>query len=83
MHVLPCAAGLCVILVHLPALLARAVLPSLLPLRVALFDPLTQIPTDMLLPLLLRIFLPFTVEHLRFKGVVKAAVRWWLVLAGR
>eukprot|EP00775_Hariotina_reticulata_P005539 gene5539-5775_t len=76
-------AGLCVILVHLPALLARAVVPSLLPLRVALFDPLPQIPADMLWPLLLRIFIPFTVEHIRFKGVVKAVVRWWFVLAGR
>lgn len=30
-------------LVHLPALLAQALVPSLYPLRVAMFDPLTQV----------------------------------------
>ncbi|KAF6256292.1 hypothetical protein COO60DRAFT_1702419 [Scenedesmus sp. NREL 46B-D3] len=58
-------AGVCVALVHLPALLAQALVPSLYPLRVAMFDPLTQIPADMLL---LHIFIPFTVEHVRVKG---------------
>ena len=30
------------VLVHIPALIAKKLLPSLYPLRLALFDPLTQ-----------------------------------------
>lgn len=73
-------AGLCVVIVHLPALLARALVPSLYPLRLAMFDPLTQIPADMLL---LHILIPFTVEHVRVKRAVKGAVKVWLQWAGR
>jgi hypothetical protein len=36
-------AGLCVALVYAPASLARWALPWLYPLKVALFDPLTQV----------------------------------------
>jgi hypothetical protein len=39
-----------------------------------------QIPADMLL---LHIFIPFTVEHVRVKGAVRAVVAWWLQWAGR
>jgi hypothetical protein len=35
--------GLCVVLVHIPALVATALIPSLYPLRLALFDPLNQV----------------------------------------
>lgn len=38
-----CLAGLCVILVHFPALIAKSLVPSIYPLRLALFDPLTQV----------------------------------------
>lgn len=31
------------VLVHIPALIAKALIPSLYPLRLALFDPLTQV----------------------------------------
>jgi hypothetical protein len=41
---------------------------------------LRQIPADMLL---LHIFIPFTVEHVRVKGAVRAVVQWWLQWAGR
>lgn len=133
------------VLVHIPALIAKALIPSLYPLRLALFDPLTQvgcltgtrpradaamlcytkgctvvcaaagpmaaaapcqqlsvkcttrcrradlhpcaalalllqIPADMLL---MHIFIPFTVEHVRVKGAVKAAVQAWLRLVAR
>jgi hypothetical protein len=33
--------------------------------------------------LLLHIFIPFTVEHVRVKGAVRAVVQWWLQWAGR
>lgn len=42
LHDVSCS-GLAVVLVHIPALLARQLIPSLYPLRVALFDPLTQV----------------------------------------
>jgi hypothetical protein len=46
----PCPpAGLCVILVHFPALIAKSLLPSLYPLRLALFDPLTQVGWNLLI----------------------------------
>jgi len=35
------------VLVHIPALLAKALIPSLYPLRLALFDPLTQVRSKM------------------------------------
>lgn len=41
---------------------------------------LLQIPADMLL---MHIFIPFTVEHVRVKGAVKAAVQTWLQLVAR
>lgn len=34
-------------LVHIPALLAKALIPSLYPLKLALFDPLTQVCSQM------------------------------------
>ena len=33
--------------------------------------------------LLLHIFIPFTVEHVRVKGAVKAAVQAWLRMVAR
>lgn len=45
--VCPCLpAGLVVILVHFPALIAKSLVPSLYPLRLALFDPLTQVSSS-------------------------------------
>ena len=72
-------AGLCVVLVHLPALLAQQIAPQLLPLHIQLFDPLTHIPADMLL---FHIFIPFTVEHVRVKAFLKEVVGLWLQFAG-
>lgn len=46
----------------------------------AALAPLLQIPADMLL---MHIFIPFTVEHVRVKGAVKAAVQAWLRLVAR
>ncbi|KAF8073198.1 SUD1 [Scenedesmus sp. PABB004] len=72
-------ACLCVVLVHVPALAARALAPALWPLRVGLFDPVTQVPADMLL---LHILAPLTLEHVRVREGLKAALRWWLAWAG-
>jgi E3 ubiquitin-protein ligase MARCH6 len=73
------AAGLCVVTVHLPALLAKAFVPQLLPLRVNLFDQLTAIPADLLLS---HIFLPFALEHVKLREACRAFTRAWLGAAG-
>lgn len=72
-------AALCALLVHVPALLARTLVPNLFPLNVLIFDPLTQFPTDMLL---FHIFIPFTVEHMRVRAALRITVRIFLTCAG-
>lgn len=62
------------------------VLSAMTPCRRADLHPcavlalLLQIPADMLL---MHIFIPFTVEHVRVKGAVKAAIQAWLRLVAR
>jgi hypothetical protein len=74
-------AALAVLAVHLPALAARAAAPALFPLRLQLFDPLTQIPADMLV---FHVLVPLvTIEHERLRAALRAGLRAWLRLAGR
>jgi hypothetical protein len=74
-------AALAVLAVHLPALAARALAPGLFPLRLQLFDPLTQIPADMLV---FHVLVPLvTIEHERLRAGLRAGLRAWLCAAGR
>ncbi|GBF99992.1 hypothetical protein Rsub_12719 [Raphidocelis subcapitata] len=74
-------AALGALAVHLPALAARALAPGLFPLRLQLFDPLTQVPADMLV---VHVLVPLaTIEHERLRRAVRRALRGWLWLVER
>lgn len=73
-------AGLCVLLVRLPAILLRSTVPHLFPLRLGFLDPFAQIPADVLL---FHICLPFAIEHMKLRVAVKAVLGLWLRAVGR
>jgi len=70
-----------VLTVHIPALAARALAPGLFPLRLQLYDPLTQIPADVMV---FHVLVPLvTLEHERMRAWLRRGLRGWLGLVGR
>nr|CAD1840119.1 unnamed protein product [Ananas comosus var. bracteatus] len=71
--------SLIVMLVFLPVKLAMRLAPTIFPLDIAIFDPFTEIPADVLL---FQICIPFAIEHFKPRETIKALLRYWFSVVG-
>ncbi|WOK95086.1 putative E3 ubiquitin ligase SUD1 [Canna indica] len=71
--------SLIVMLVFLPVKLAMRLVPSMFPLDITIFDPFTEIPTDVLL---FQICIPFAIEHFKLRTTIKSLLRHWFTAVG-
>ncbi|CAL9780058.1 unnamed protein product [Musa acuminata subsp. burmannicoides] len=71
--------SLIVMLIFLPVKLAMRLAPSIFPLDITIFDPFTEIPTDVLL---FQICIPFAIEHFKLRTTIKSLLRHWFKAVG-
>ncbi|GJZ15969.1 probable E3 ubiquitin ligase SUD1 isoform X2 [Tanacetum coccineum] len=71
--------SLLVMLVFLPVKLAMRMAPSIFPLDIAVSDPFTEIPANMLL---FQICIPFAIEHFKLRATIKSVLRYWFTALG-
>lgn len=66
-------------LVFLPVNLAMHLAPSIFPLDITIFDPVTEIPADIIV---FQICIPFAMKHFKPRATVKALLRRWFTAVG-
>ncbi|CAL9749009.1 unnamed protein product [Musa acuminata subsp. burmannicoides] len=71
--------SLIVMLVFLPVKLSMRLAPTMFPFDITIFDPFTEIPTDVLL---FQICIPFAIEHFKLRTTIKSLLRHWFTAVG-
>ncbi|KAL4588703.1 hypothetical protein LXL04_001598 [Taraxacum kok-saghyz] len=71
--------SLIVMLVFLPVKLAMRMAPDIFPLDIAVSDPFTEIPANMLL---FQICIPFAIEHFKLRATIKSLLHYWFTGVG-